>query len=50
MVSAGAFIGIVVTLVLTLLGPIVVPVVYSIRNKGKGIWKAWLLGAAGFIW
>lgn len=49
MVSVGAFIGIVVTLVLTLLGPIVVPIVYSIRNKGKGIWKAWLLGAAGFF-
>lgn len=49
MVSTGALIGIVVTLIVTLLGPLVVPIVYSIKNKGKGVWKAWLLGAAGFF-
>lgn len=49
MVSTGAMIAIVVTLLITLIGPLAVPVVYSIRHKGKGIWIAWLLGAAGFF-
>ncbi len=49
MVSTGAFIGIIVTLLITLLGPIVAAIVYSVKNKGKGVWKAWLLGAAGFF-
>ncbi len=49
MVSTGAFIGIIVTLVITLLGPIIAAIVYSVKNKGKGVWKAWLLGAAGFF-
>ena len=49
MVSTGAFIGIIVTLIITLLGPIVTAIVYSVKNKGKGVWKAWLLGAAGFF-
>jgi len=49
MVSTGTFIAILVTLIVTLIGPLVVPIVYSIKNKGKGVWKAWLLGAAGFF-
>ena len=49
MVSTGALIGIIVTLIVTLIGPIVAAIVYSIKNKGKGVWKAWLLGAAGFF-
>ncbi len=49
MVSTGAFIGIIVTLIVTLIGPIVAAIVYSVKNKGKGVWKAWLLGAAGFF-
>lgn len=49
MVSTGALIGIIVTLIITLLGPIVAAIVYSVKNKGKGVWKAWLLGAAGFF-
>ena len=49
MVSTGAFIGIVLTLIVTLLGPIVAMIVYGVKNKGKGVWKAWLLGAAGFF-
>lgn len=49
MVSTGAFSGIIVTLIITLLGPIVAAIVYSVKNKGKGVWKAWLLGAAGFF-
>ena len=49
MVSTGAFIGIIVTLIITLLGPIIAAIVYSVKNKGKGVWKAWLFGAAGFF-
>lgn len=49
MVSTGTFIAILVTLIVTLIGPLVVPIVYSIKNKGKGVWKAWFLGAAGFF-
>ena len=49
MVSTGAIIGIIVTLIITLFGPIVAAIVYSVKNKGKGVWKAWLLGAAGFF-
>lgn len=49
MVSTGAIIGIIVTLIITLVGPIVAAIVYSVKNKGKGVWKAWLLGAAGFF-
>ena len=49
MVSTGAMIGIIVTLIVTLIGPIVAAIVYSVKNKGKGVWKAWLLGAAGFF-
>ena len=49
MVTTGAIIGIIVTLIITLFGPIVAAIVYSVKNKGKGVWKAWLLGAAGFF-
>ena len=49
MVSTATFVAIAVVMILTLLGPLVAALVYSIRNKGKGIWKAWFLGAAGFF-
>lgn len=49
MVSTGALIGIIVTLIVTLVGPLVAAIVYSVKNKGKGVWKAWLLGATGFF-
>ncbi len=49
MVSTGTLIGIIVTLIVTLVGPIAAMIVYSVKNKGKGVWKAWLLGAAGFF-
>ena len=49
MVSTGTLIAIVVTLIVTLLGPVVAAVVYGVKNKGKGVWKAWFLGAAGFF-
>lgn len=49
MVSAAAVIGMVITLMITLILPFVIAIVYGIRNKGKGVWKALLLGAAGFV-
>lgn len=49
MVSSNTIVAIFVTLFIALILPIIVAVVYSIKNKGKGIWKAWLLGAAGFF-
>lgn len=38
-----------VTLFVSLLLPIIVYIVYGAVNKGKGVWTAWLLGAAGFF-
>jgi len=48
MVSLGAFAGIVVTLIITLFCPVILAFVYIIKNKGKGVWKAVVLGAVGF--
>lgn len=49
MVGFGSFITICITLCITLLLPIAIYVLYGIKNKGKGVWVAWLLGAAGFF-
>lgn len=49
MVSTATIIAVLVTLFITLILPIIVYVVYGMRNKGKGVWTAWLLGAAGFF-
>ena len=49
MVSSSKLIAMIVTLCITLILPVIVAVVYSIKNKGKKVWKAWLIGAAGFF-
>lgn len=49
MVSAATIIAVLVTLFVTLILPIIVYVIYGMKNKGKGVWTAWLLGAAGFF-
>ncbi len=49
MVSSTTLIAICITLFVTLPLPLIVYVVYGIRSKGKGVWTAWLLGAAGFF-
>mgnify|MGYP001052673490 FL=1 len=49
MVSASVITAVCVTLFLTLFLPLILYVVYGARNKGKGVWTAWLLGAAGFF-
>lgn len=49
MVSSSKIIAMIVTLCITLILPVIVAVVYSIKNKGKKVWQAWLIGAAGFF-
>ena len=49
MVSSSKLIAMIVTLCITLILPVIVAIVYSIKNKGKKVWKAWLIGAAGFF-
>ena len=49
MVGAGTIVAVCVTLFITLILPIIIYVMYGVRNKGKGVWTAWLLGAAGFF-
>ena len=39
----------IVTLFLSLILPLGFWIVYGMKNKGQGIWSAWLLGAAGFV-
>ncbi|MBP3543327.1 MAG: YhfC family intramembrane metalloprotease, partial [Lachnospiraceae bacterium] len=38
-----------ITLFFTLILTVIVYVIYGVKNKGKGVWTAWLLGAAGFF-
>jgi len=49
MISTSTIIACVVTLLISLILPVVILIFYGIKNKGKGIWSAWLLGAAGFF-
>lgn len=49
MIPSSTFIACFITLFLSLVLPILVLIVLGIKNKGKGIWSAWFLGAAGFF-
>lgn len=49
MVSTSVIIAMVVTLFISLFLPIIIYIAYGVKNKGKGVWLAWLLGAAGFF-
>lgn len=49
MVSTASIIAILVTLFITLIAPIIVWIIYGVKNKGKCVWKALALGAAGFV-
>lgn len=48
-VSSATIICICITLAITLIGPIAAYIIYGIKNKGKGVWLAGLMGAAGFF-
>ena len=49
MVSTASIITVSITLFICLILPIIVYIFYGVKNKGKGVWTAWLLGAAGFF-
>ena len=48
MVPVSTIICCVITLAVCLVLPVAAYIFYGIKNKGKGIWSAWLIGAAGF--
>ena len=49
MVNTASIIAICITMVITLFLPLIIAAIYGAVNKNKGIWTAWLLGAAGFF-
>ncbi len=49
MVSATSILAVIVTLFICLILPVILYICYGVKNKGKGVWTAWLLGAAGFF-
>ena len=49
MVSTTAFLFMVITLVISLILPVLLLIVYGVANKGKKVVSAWFLGAAGFF-
>lgn len=49
MVSVASLAAMVVTLLICMVVPIVALIVYAVKNKGKGVWLAWFIGAAGFF-
>lgn len=49
MVSTTTMIAIIITFCISTVLPVLVWVIYGCKNKGKKIWTAWLLGAAGFF-
>lgn len=48
-VGAGTIAAVCVTLCICLILPLIIYIVYGVKKKGKGVWSAWLLGAAGFF-
>lgn len=49
MVSVTTIIAVIITFCVSTVLPVLGLIIYGIKNKGKGIWSAWLLGAAGFF-
>lgn len=49
MVKSTTILTVCITLFISLILPIIIYIVYGIKNKGKGVWTAWLLGASGFF-
>lgn len=49
MISTTSILACVVTLLLSLVLPVLVLIVYAVKNKNQGIVSAWFLGAAGFF-
>ena len=49
MISTATVFTCIATLFVSLVLPLLGLLVYGLRNRGQGIWSAWLLGAAGFF-
>ncbi len=49
MVSTLSIIAMVITFLICTIVPIVAMIIYGVKNKKKGVWLAWFLGAAGFF-
>lgn len=49
MVGVSTIITVCITLFVSFILPLILYIVYAVKNKGKGIWSAWILGAAGFF-
>lgn len=49
MVSTSSILAVCITLCISLIFPVIVFIVFGLKNRGQGIWSAWLLGAAGFF-
>lgn len=49
MVSTATLVTVIITFCISTILPITVWIAYGLKNKGKGVWTAWLLGAAGFF-
>lgn len=49
MVGTASILAMVVTLLISTVLPILVYIIYGVKNKGKGVWTTWLIGAAGFV-
>ena len=49
MVSLLSIIAMFVTLIICMIVPILAVIIYSVKNKRKGVWLAWFVGAAGFF-
>lgn len=49
MVGTLTFVGLFFSIILSTILPIVAIIVFAAKNKGKKLWSAWLIGAAGFV-
>lgn len=49
MIPISTFFACFVTLFISLILPVLVLIVYGVKNRGKGVCSAWLLGAVGFF-
>ena len=39
----------IVTLAVGVVGPLAIPMVYGWKRRNEGVWRAWMIGAAGFF-
>lgn len=49
MISTASILACIVTLFISLIGPVLIFIVYGLKNRRQGVASAWLLGALGFL-